>query len=109
MNHGSELPGEHLDRALSGVLLVPIPLYPSIRLLIFTEARGEDPNSRENERAAFSPFSIYFVSVRLCFSKGSKALHLQGLRRSQEHKRELGIDLRYLAHIIGGKPSEMEK
>ena len=109
MNHGSELPGEHLNRALFGVLLVPIPLYPSILPLIFTEARGEDPSKCEIERPAFSPFSIYFVSVRLCFSKGSKVLHFQGLRRSQEHKRELGIDLRYLAHIIGAKPSEMEK
>ena len=107
MNHGSELPGEHLNRALSGVLLVPIPLYPSILPLIFTEARGEDRSSCENERAAFSPFSIYFVSVRLCFSKGSKALQLQGLRRSQEHKRELGIDLRYLAHIIESEPLEI--
>lgn len=72
------------------------------------EIRGEDRSSCENERAAFSPFSIYFVSVRLCFSKGSKALHLQGLRRSQEHKREFGIDLRYLAHIIGAEPTEMK-
>ena len=43
VNHGSELPGEHLNRALSGVLLVPIPLYPFILPLIFTEAQGRIP------------------------------------------------------------------
>lgn len=80
MNHGSELPGEHLNRALSGVLLVPIPLYPSIRLLIFTEARGEDPNKCEIERPAFYPNSLLILSQfdfvfqkipKLCTFKGS--------------------------------------
>ena len=80
MNHGSELPGEHLNRALSGVLLAPIPLYPSIRLLIFTEARGEDPNKCEIERPAFYPnfllilsqFDFVFQKIpKLCTFKGS--------------------------------------
>ena len=34
-------------------------------------------------------------------------MQLQGLRRSQEHKRELGIDLRYLVHIIESGPLEI--
>ena len=80
MNHGSELPGEHLNRALSGVLLVPIPLYPSIRFLIFTEARGEDPNKCEIEWPAFYPnfllilsqFDFVFQKIpKLCTFKGS--------------------------------------
>ena len=41
------------------------------------------------------------------FSKDSKAVHFQWLGRSQEHKRELGIDLRYLAHIIESEPLEI--
>ena len=80
MNHGSELPGEHLNRALSGVLLVPIPLYPSILPLIFTEARGEDPSKCEIERPAFyfssflilSQFDFVFQKVpKPCTFKGS--------------------------------------
>ena len=80
MNHRSELPGEHLNRALSGVLLVPIPLYPSILPLIFTEVRGEDPSKCEIERPAFyfssflilSQFDFVFQKVlKSCTFKGS--------------------------------------
>ena len=61
------------------------------------------------DRAAYilSQFPFDFVPVRLCFSKDSKAVHFQWLGRSQEHKRELGIDLRYLAHIIESEPLEI--
>ena len=61
--------------------LVPIPLYPSIRPLIFTEARGEDPNKCEIERPAFYPnpllilsqFDFVFQKVpKLCTFKGSE-------------------------------------
>lgn len=34
-------------------------------------------------------------------------MHFQGFRRSKEHKRELGIDLGYLAHIIKSEPLEI--
>ena len=80
MNHGSELPGEHLNRALSGVLLVPIPLYPSIRLLIFTEARGEDHSNYESDRAAFCPDLFLILSqFDFVFQKVLKSCNFKGL------------------------------
>ena len=79
VNHGSELPGEHLNRALSGVLLVPIPLYPFIRPLIFTEARGEDPNKCEIKRPAFY-FSSFLILSKFdfVFQKGPKPCTFRG-------------------------------
>ena len=62
---------------------------------------------RDRAACILSHFPFDFVPVRLCFSKDPKAVHFQGLRRSQEHKRELGIDLRYLAHIIESEPLEI--
>lgn len=93
MNHGSELPGEHLNRALSGVLLVPIPLYPSIRLLIFTEARGEDPNKCEIERPAFYPnFLLILSQFDFVFQKVLKSCNFKGLGAYRSKKRKIGID-----------------
>ena len=88
MNHGSELPGEHLNRALSGVLLVPIPLYPSILPLIFTEARGEDPSKCEIEQPAFYSSSFLILSqFDFVFKKVLKSCNFKG---SGEHRNTKG-------------------
>ena len=88
MNHGSELPGEHLNRALSGVLLVPIPLYPFILPLIFTEARGEDPSKCEIEQPAFYSSSFLILSqFDFVFKKVLKSCNFKG---SGEHRNTKG-------------------
>lgn len=109
MNYGSELPGEHLNRALSGVLLVPIPLSPSILPLIFTEARGEDPSKCEIERPAFyfssylilSQFDFVFQKVpKPCTFKGS------GDHRNTKEDWELIFEIfcaYYRSQTIGNK------
>ena len=109
VNHGSELPGEHLNRALSGVLLVPIPLSPSILPLIFTEARGEDPSKCEIERPAFyfssylilSQFDFVFQKVlKFCNFKGS------GDHRNTKEDWELIFEIfcaYYRSQTIGNK------
>ena len=89
--------------------MVPIPLDPSSRSLSSRKHEGKTPANASSGGRILSRFLFDFVPVRFYVSKGAKALRLQGFRRAQEHKMELGDDYSgYLSHSIRVKPSEIK-
>lgn len=84
LNRESEYPEGVLDLGAPSVFWVLIPLYPSIRPLISTEARGEDCSNCESERPSFYPDLVLILSqFDFVFQKAPKLCTFKG---SEDHR-----------------------